>query len=172
MKLPSNFFYTNTSKYILLNKLKFKQSREIIQFSRIIINFSTRDFNLKLIVSCLLCLELITKKQSILILSKQSNIKVGIRKGSPVGCKIVIRKSEQIYIFIKKYVFYQERKKTIRKVNYNSVSFNTKYLSNLPEVENYYAFFKLIDKVNVVVSANPVRNYREFFYLLKLTKVI
>lgn len=172
MKLPSNFFYTNTSKYILLNKLRLKQSKEIIQFSRIIINFSARDFNLKLIVSCLLCLELITKKQSILILSRRSNIRVGVKKGNPIGCKIIMRKSEQMYLFIKKYVIYQERKKTIRKVNYNSVSFNTEYLSNLPEVENYYAFFKSIDKVNIIVSANPVRTHQEFFYLLKLTKVI
>jgi len=49
----------------------------------------------------LIALELISKKKSLILLSKKSNILLKIRKGNPIGCKVILQKIEMNLFFFR-----------------------------------------------------------------------
>ena len=111
----------------------------------------------------LLALELIASQKSLLTLSKNSNISLKIRKGNPVGCKVVLKKK----------VMYNFLKNLILNILPNQVKFkkNSLILKNslvFSELEQQYYLFKDIPKLNISLVCNSINSFELFFLLNSL----
>ena len=66
MKLPYclfEYFYYKTTKYDLVNKFFYKNTKKIPKFQKIVLNFNCKTTDIKQISTTLLALELITGKR-------------------------------------------------------------------------------------------------------------
>ena len=96
-------FNKKTFKYDLINKFLYKNTKKLPKIKKIILNFSCQSTKLKNLASSLLALELITTKKGLLTTSKKANILLKLRKGNPVGCKIVLT-SKNYYNFLARFL--------------------------------------------------------------------
>ena len=87
-----DYFYTKTLKFDLINKFYYKELKNLPKLKKIVLNFNCRTTNLKTLATHLLALELITNQKSNLTISKRPNLLLKIRKGNPVGCKVILKK--------------------------------------------------------------------------------
>ena len=74
---------------------------EIPKLKRITLNFGYQKSNFKYLVSSLLALEFISSKKGEITISKHLNVFLKIKKGNPVGCKIILRKNTMYFFYIK-----------------------------------------------------------------------
>ena len=126
-------------------------------------SFSCKNSNTNQIMPSLLALELIASQKSLLTLSKNSNISLKIRKGNPVGCKVVLKKK----------VMYNFLKNLILNILPNQVKFkkNSLILKNslvFSELEQQYYLFKDIPKLNISLVCNSINSFELFFLLNSL----
>lgn len=94
-------FYNNIVTYSLLNKFNYKKNKTIPKLKKMILTFNCKDSDLKKLASSLLALELISTKRGRLTTAKKSNALLKIRKGNPVGCKVILQK-KLMYNFLNK----------------------------------------------------------------------
>jgi large subunit ribosomal protein L5 len=158
-------YYKNIIKYDLLNRFQYKNLKKLPRLKKIILSFSCKNSNTSQIMPSLLALELITSQKALLTLSKNSNISLKIRKGNPVGCKVILKKK----------VMYNFLKNLILNILPNLVKFkkNSLTLENslvFSELEQQYYLFKDIPKLNISIVCNSV-NFIEFFFLLNSFKL-
>jgi large subunit ribosomal protein L5 len=170
-----NFFesyYNNIIKYDFINKFYYKNHKKIPKLNKIILNFNCKNINLKLLISSIVALELITAQKSVLISSKKSNITLKIRKGNPIGCKVTLRK-EKMYIFFFRLVseifpnlkmFNGFLNKKLKK-SLNSFSFKIPKILFLYELENYYQFFKDLPYLQIVIVTDSLSSFELIFFL-------
>jgi len=93
------YYSKNFVKYDLLNKFNYKAITHIPKFNKIVLSYEFKKPNLKLLLSAIIALELITtQKCGGIIQAKFSNITIKVRKGNPIGCKITLRK-KSMYLF-------------------------------------------------------------------------
>jgi large subunit ribosomal protein L5 len=148
------YFYFKTFKYDLLNKFNYNKLKNLPKLKKIVLNFNCKSLQLKNLASSLLALKVITSKMGTLTLTKKPNILMKIRKGNPVGCKIVLRKHE-MFNFLERLIVeafsktdYQYSKNTTNKT---SLSFELNNTFNFKELEkNYYLFYD-IPTLNVTI---------------------
>ena len=95
------FYYENIIKYDLINKFKYKDISKLPQLRAIVLNFGCKHLSFKFLLTNLLALELITSKKGVFTVSNKTNLIFKIKKGSVVGCKLVLRK-KTMYIFLAK----------------------------------------------------------------------
>lgn len=79
--------------YDLMNTFSYKNLTSIPKFKKIILNFGIPNLKLKYFLSSLLALEFLTNKKGKITKAKHLNIFFKIKKGDPVGCKIILKKS-------------------------------------------------------------------------------
>lgn len=166
-------FHFKALKHELINKFCYTSTKELPQLKKVIIHFSCKTTDFKLLITSLIALQLITEQKGILIRTKKSNISLKIRKGNPIGCKVTLRKTKMFY-FLSKIVV--EILPVIN--NSESVTFNRKVLKNsfsyqihdtfiFSELENYYyLFFNNLPRLNVtlVIDSNIEK---EIFFILQ-----
>jgi large subunit ribosomal protein L5 len=173
------FFETYVHKiisYDLVNTFFYKNLIEIPKLKKITLNFGYQKSNFKHLVSSLLALEFITSKKGKMTTSKHLNVFLKIKKGNPVGCKIVLKKNT-MYLFylklivsifskIKKSQTYQFQwdPKTIK-----SVSFQIKNPLLFAELENQFQFFKNIPRLDITLLTST-NSQKELYFLLKSIK--
>ena len=87
--------------YDLINTFFYKDLIEIPKLKKIILNFGYRKSNFKYLVSSLLALEFLTSKKGKITTSKRLNIFLKIKKGNPVGCKIILKKNTMYLFYLK-----------------------------------------------------------------------
>ena len=95
------YYYNNVIKFDLINRFNYKNLKNIPKLEKIVLNFGCKTFELKKLSLSLLSLQLITDKKGILTVSKKPNIVLKIRKGNPVGCKVILTKN-LMYLFFAK----------------------------------------------------------------------
>lgn len=168
-------YYKNIVKYDLLNKFIYKTPYNIPKIQKIILNFNYKKQNLKILITSLLALELISSQKSMILKSKISNITVKLRKGNPIGCKLTLRNYriptflakliQNIYIKSKIITLFQNNK-----FLNTTISFQLKNILIFPELEAHYQFFKNISCLNITIVSTPTTT-KEFFFLLKNYKI-
>lgn len=165
-------FYLTTLNYDLVNKFKYKNTKELPKIKKIILNFGFQNNDIKNLASSLLALEIITNQYGVLTLTKKSNILLKLRKGNPVGCKVTLRNSNMYNFFSKMLleIFPKIKNfdgfKNYKKIKKNTFSYNINDIFNFQELENHYYLFNNLPKCNVTIITNA-KNKQELFFILK-----
>jgi large subunit ribosomal protein L5 len=169
-------YYKQVIKYDLINKFFYNQLKNIPELKKIILNFGCKNFEIKVIASALLSLELITTKQGVITRSKRANILLKIRKGYPVGCIVILTKGKMYQFFFKLLtdVFPNLKDfneiKTSKNLRNKSFSLTLMDLINFKELEKQFYLFTDLPPLNMVLVTNT-RTRKELIYLLNSFKV-
>ena len=76
--------------YDYVNKFFYKNINKVPKIKKIILNFNCKNFDAKKIATVVLTLELITLKKIIITKSKKTSINLKLKKGHPIGCKVIL----------------------------------------------------------------------------------
>ena len=162
----------NILKYDLINKFLFKNIKKLPKLQQIILSFSNKSNDINSLSKNAAALEIITQKKGSLIRTKMSKITLKIRKGDPVGYKIILRKSDMyqftarliIEIFPKLKDFIGLKTESVNKTN--SFSLILKDVIIFPELQEYYYLFNNLTALNITF-VTTASNKAEFLMLLK-----
>jgi large subunit ribosomal protein L5 len=169
-------YYKKIIRYDLINKFFYTHLDEIPQLKKIILNFGCKNFEIKHISSALLSLELITTKRGSLTKAKRSNVLLKIRKGYPVGCIVILKKTKMYSFFFKLLVEVFPNLKvfkgisTHKKAEKTSFSFTLKDLINFKELEKQFYLFINLPPLNITLITNS-KTKKELVYLLNSFKL-
>ena len=169
------YFY-KTVKYDLINTFSYQNLTQIPKLKNIVLNFGSPKSNFKYLVSSLLALEFISSKKGSLTKSNHVNVFLKIKKGNPVGCKIIVKRDAMYFFYTKLKVsdfskIKQSRMSQLQQnlKSINSVSFQLESLLLFAELENQFQFFNYIPKLDVTLVTNS-KSRKELSYLLKSIK--
>nr|QYJ09259.1 ribosomal protein L5 [Pleurosigma sp. mgcode 4] len=166
------YYYKSVIKYDLINKFFYKNTNELPEIKKIILNFGSKNTKIKTFAASLLALELITNKKGIVTKTKKPNLFLKIQKGKPAGCKVILKKA-LMYNFlskilieitpnIKKFLIFKKKYK-----NFNNFSLN---LDNkkliFSELKEHYHLSKTLSYLNITIVTNA-QTKKELFFLLK-----
>jgi len=167
-------FYIKTLKHDLSNKFFYKDTKKIPKIKKIVLNFGCRIPEIKHLAASLLALELITSKKGKLTTTKRSNILLKIRKGNPVGCKVVLTK-KQMFKFLEKIIiniFPNIKNFTGVKLNNNKTvktktfSFEIQDIFTFTELEEQYYLFNNLPNLTITIITNSKSN-KELLFIIK-----
>jgi len=171
------FFYKEYSSkiinYDLLNKFKFKSLSNLPVLSEVVLKCDFKTYDYKLLIKCLSMMELLSGQSCTIIKSKKSNILLKLKKGLPVGCKVILRDDKSL-----KFLSFLINNKKLSDNNYQ-ITFDNKVFSanliisnvlNLPQLQNNYHFFKNISNLNIKLVTTS-KNCEELCYLLNSYKI-
>lgn len=99
MKFLKNY-NENIVKYDLINKFEYTTINNLPKIKKIILSFNFKKFDFKLLISALIALEIISLQKCSLLKAKKFNISLKIRKGNPIGCKVILRKNNMRFFFL------------------------------------------------------------------------
>ena len=168
MKFLSNY-NKNIVKYDLLNKFNYDSINNIPKLKIIHIHLSLKKPDLKLLLSYLAMLKIVTKQNSFIVTAKKSNIIFKIRKGIPIGCKVTLRKTK-MFLFYWKLLNQEFFSINSFKLQKNSVSFQLKKLFSFNEIELNYQFFSNLKFLNVNLITTS-SNYKQNKFILSSYKI-
>lgn len=173
------FFETYLSKiikYDFINTFFYQDVKEIAKLKKIILNFGYHKSNFKDLVSGLLALEFISFQKGQITKSKHLNVFLKIKKGNPVGCKIVLKKSLMHFFYLKLLtsIFSKTKHSQTFHLQWNlklikSVSFRIKNPLLFIELENQFQYFKTIPQLDITLLSDS-RSQKELAFLLKSIK--
>lgn len=147
-----NFYLDNIVNYDLIHKFNFKTVKNLPKLKKIILTFNLKNYNFKDLLVIFSALKIMGgMKSSKISKSKTSNINLKVRKGTPIGCTVVLRNE-----FMKKFLFNIIYFKFIEKKNIKFVKYN----------KNIFSF-----KVNNLLKVNKLRQNYEFFQNLPVLNV-
>lgn len=168
-------YYTKVIMPDLINKFNYGTLKKIPKIKKIILNFGDSSIELRELASALLALELITNQKGCVTLSSKANLILKIRKGSPVGCKVILT-GRPMYKFIFKLIYevFPALKdftslKSSKKLNSTSFSFSLKDLTSFTELSKQFYFFSSLPPLNIICLCNTSAKL-ELIYLLKSFK--
>ncbi len=169
------YFYTNILKYELINKFNYNKTKNLPKLKKIILNFGCKNTKLKNLAASFLALELISSKKSNLTKTKKPNLFLKLRKGNPVGCKVILRNNQMFdfliitlnEIFPKEKNLVKINQKKLIKKNFFSYEIHNKF--NFNELEKHYYLFNDLEKLDVTIV---LKIKEEIFFLLKSFKLI
>ena len=113
--------YTRVVKREVLNKFIYKNVQNLPKLNKIVISFervSKNDFEYLSIL--LLAFELITLRSGDFTISKKSNIRINIKRGSPAGCKIILKKKHMYNFFFKIIIEILPKLKKVKNLNFSN----------------------------------------------------
>jgi len=169
-------YYQTIIKRDLTNAFFYQDIKQIPQMKKIVLNFGLKAPNFKQLLSSLLALEIISSKKSVLTKSKHVNIMLKIKKGNPVGCKVILKKSLMYSFYLTLIVFIFPKIKQFQ-INSDQTSFKSKNAISIKlqnsllfsELESHYQFFKSTPSLNITLVTNS-QSQKELFFLLKSVK--
>ena len=170
-------YYNNIVKYDLINKFRYKNINNLPKVNAIVLSFNYKTNNLKQLISSLIALELIGEQKPIFTKSKVPVISLKIRKGNPIGCKLILRKSylnnfldkllNEIFCDLKLAI---NSKQIIKNKFIPTFTLKLKNNLNFSILETHYQIFKNLSNLNIVFVTNA-KNLSEFIFLLKSYKI-
>jgi large subunit ribosomal protein L5 len=166
-------FYENTIKHDLVNKFLYLNTKKIPKIKKIILNFGCNTNEIKCLAASLLALELITNQKGILTQTKYSLITLKIRKGSPVGCKVTLRKNIMLNIISNFLIKIFPKLKNFEgltinyKIKQKTLSYNFNDLFIFSILEEHYYLFNNLPKLNITLVVHNIKTKQELFFLLK-----
>ncbi len=172
------FFETYTRKivaYDLINAFTYQDITQLPRLEKITLNFGYPKPKLKNLLSGLLALEFIASKKAKITKSKHLNIFLKIKKGNPVGCKVILKKHTMYFFYFKLItsIFLKIKRPQYRGhlIWDKSISFQLKTPLLFSELENQFQFFKDTPKLDVTLTTSS-KSQAEFLFLLKSIKFI
>ena len=173
-----NYYYQIVIKQDLINKFNYKTSKKIPQISKIGLNITPKNNDLKQILTFLLALELIASQKAILSTTKKPKIILKMKKGLLSGCRVTLKKKVkydflsrliiEIFPELKQSVGFQLRKN--KDLNTKVLAFSLMNLLNFPELEANYSYFTNLSNLNIIIVTN-VNKSNELIFLLKSFKI-
>jgi len=171
-------YFSKVIKYDLINTFFYRNLIEIPKLRKITLNFGYQKSNFKYLVSSLLALEFISSKKGRMTKSKHLNVFLKIKKGNPVGCKIVLKKSTMYFFYLKLItsIFSKVKQSKTSRFQWDlklikSISFQLKSPLLFAELENQFQFFKDIPRLDITLLTNS-KSQKELFFLLKSIKFL
>jgi len=165
-------YYQSVIQYDLVNKFQYENLQNLPKLQKIVLNFRHKDF--KNLASSLLSLELITAKRGTLTTASNSQILLKIRKGHPVGCKVILKKNLMYHFFTKLLAEVFPLMKGFKKFNFqphpDAFSFQLKNTFIFFEIEQNYSFFSNLSSLNITIVTNT-KTQKELFFLLNSFKL-
>jgi large subunit ribosomal protein L5 len=165
-------YYQSVIQYDLVNKFQYENLQNLPKLQKIVLNFQHKDF--KNLASSLLSLELITAKRGTLTTANNSQILLKIRKGNPVGCKVILKKTLMYHFFTKLLVDVFPQIKEFKKFNFqphpHPFSFQLKNTFIFFEIEQNYSFFSSLPNLNITLVTNA-KTQEELLFLLNSFKL-
>ena len=162
--------------YDLINTFFYKDLIKIPRLKKIILNFGYRKSNFKYLVSSLLALEFLTSKKGKITTSKRLNVFLKIKKGNPVGCKIILKKNTMYLFYLKLLTSIFSKTKQSQRSRFQRdlttikfVSFQIKNPLLFIELENQFQFFKNISRLDITFLTSS-ESQKELYFLLKSIK--
>lgn len=151
LKSINSFFFL--TKRDLINKLNYRNIEKIPFLNKGYINAGSKGSDIKLLAPTALLVELLVNKQVSLKKCRTANLFLKIKKGSPAGVALKIKKAElKIFLFIlmveigpglKDFDFNFNRTK-----NQVSFTFKKDQVKNLFEVKQTPEAFKTVEKID------------------------
>ena len=170
-------YYQNTIQYDLINKFHYKNLQNLPKLQKIVLNFGYKNPNLKNLASALLFLELVTTKRGVITTASNPHILLKIKKGNPVGCKVILKKTLMYSFFIRLLidVFPQLKEFKIfslqkRNQQSNSFSYRLKNTFIFLELERNYNLFNNLSNLNITIVTNT-KTQNELLFLLNSFKL-
>ena len=170
-----NTYIENVVNYDLLNKFRYNSIKNIPKIQKIYLNFNCKTTLLKSLLSSLIALELISLQKSTFTYTKTSNILFKVKKGSPVGCTVVLRRSnmeefltELITNIFPKLEYTNKLSLNIKKLRI--FSFKIKNPLIFQELEKRYQFFNNLINLNITIVTNA-KTKKELKFLLNAFKI-
>ena len=169
-------YYHKIVKYDLVNTFLCQKLTEIPELKKIVLNFGYQKSNLKYLISGLLALEFITSKKGSLTKSKHLNLFLKIKKGNPVGCKIVLKKNTMYFFYIRLITSIFSKAKQSPKYQFQwssksvkSISIQLKSPLLFSDLETQFQFFRNIQRLDITLVTNS-GSQKELFFFLKSLK--
>lgn len=163
-------------KYDLINKFNYNKSKELPLIKKIILNFGCKTTKIKNLSSSLLALELISEKNARLTVTKKPNIILKIKKGNPVGCRVILTK-HKIFYFLERNIneiflnikFFNKCKFKQKNLNFFSYKIYDPFVFH--ELgKNYYLFNDLTSLDITFVLKSSIN--KELVFILKSLKFL
>ena len=170
-------YYEYIIKQDLLNKFNYLNVKNVPNLKKIILNFGCSNHRIKNIAPAVLMLELLSNKLSKLTKTKKSNVLLKIKRGTPVGCCLVLKKTK-MYIFLFKLLIdilpelknFKGAPITSNEKNCNSFSLYIKDLALLKEFSMHFHFFSKLPPLSITLVTNA-KTKTELKYLLLAFKI-
>lgn len=176
-----NFLKTHYKRVIkreILNKFLCKNLNNLPQINKIILNFEIIDkYDFKYLSLLLLAFELITTKSGDFTTSKKSNIRINLKRGFPIGCKIILKKKIMYYFLTKLLIEIFPNLKNLKKLNFlnkNNIKFIAYQLSTnntFFEVKNNYFLFANLPNLNITFVTATTKDQNELYFLFHSLKL-
>ena len=167
-----DYFNTKTLKFDLINKFYYTNLKNLPKLKKVVLNFCCKTTELKTLAADLLALELVLKQKGMLTSSKRPNLLLKIRKGSPAGCSLTLKKPF-ILSFITKSLHETfskiknfDKLLISQKVEKTTFSFTIKNTLNFSELSEHYYLFNNLSDLNVSIIT-VVETREEMLFLLK-----
>lgn len=94
-------YHRKVIKYDLVNTFTYQNLTQIPRLERVVLNFGYPKSKLKNLISGLLALEFLSSKKGKMTKSRHLNLFLKVKKGNPVGCTIVLKKSLMNFFYLK-----------------------------------------------------------------------
>lgn len=151
-----NYFIVNIFKHDVVNKFPVKNIKNTSVLQKICLSFKFKKYELNKILVSLVALELITCQKVSVSPSKKPKFILHLKDGTPVGCRITLRKFSAIR-FLKYWVVnLQPIIKKINKVKLtkchflkNTMTLRINSVINIPELEGNYFLFKQLSNLTI-----------------------
>ena len=173
-------YFQTIVKYDLINKFKYKNIKKLPKLRKIVLNFSCKNSDTKQLALTMTALELITLQKGILTVTKKSNVILKLKKGEPIGCKVVLRKTNMYnFLFkilneilpkINKFKKFNIKQNRNNNSKINTFSFKLKNTLNFLELEKNYYIYQNLPFLNVTFVTNRI-SFCEFIFLFQSFKM-
>jgi large subunit ribosomal protein L5 len=143
------YYYQNIVKQDLMTKFNYENSLEIPALKKIVIHFGVSHSTLRSLLPSLAALQLVSSQKPYMVASK-TNIRLKVKGGVAIGCKIDLRGKEKDLFLEKLIVYILPRLKNFRYVvAETNVYFKVDNLFLFKELEKEYDYFQDLSKLNV-----------------------
>ena len=170
-------YHQDIVQYDLINKFHYKNLQNLPKLQKIVLNFGNKNPNLKNLASALLLLELITTKRGVITTANSPHILLKIKKGSPVGCKVILKKTLMYSFFarllidvcpqIKKFKKFTLQKK---EQHPNTFSYQLKNIFIFLESKQNYNLFNQLSSLDITIVTNT-KTQNELLFLFNSFKL-
>lgn len=175
MDLFVHSYLKDIVEYDLVTKFFYKKIKDIPVFKKVVLCFDYKNPSYKQILNSILALNIVgNHSKTILLTLKKSNVVLKLRSGSPVGCKIILRKLKMLDFLSNLLLILIPQDKNFKGLVINSkikdtISFNFKSLSLFNSLRDQYVLIKDLNSLSVIVTTNS-KTLSELIFILKSLK--
>jgi len=170
-------YYQNIIQYDLINKFYHKNLQNLPKLQTIVLSFGYKNPNLQNLASAFLFLELITTKRGDITTASSPYILLKLKKGYPVGCKVILKKTLMYSFFTRLLIDVFPQIKEFRKFSLqkkkrqpNTFSYRLENTFIFLELERNYNLFNNLANLNITIITNT-KTQNELLFLLSSFKL-